>query len=256
MSRARTTTVNMVWLLPDSQRVPSPNFSKGRAGVPVDVLALHYAVDGDDFERGENETTPFTSTSPSVDVHDVARLFSRQKRGASAHFAVGRDSSVAQMVELDDTSWATGGGAFPDAGPGPLEKPVPWRMNRRSISVEMCNAGWAVDKLGIPHKWRAMATHPATPRRRREWEVYRPLQVEALHYLVVLLRGHFDLSRPTYVLGHEDVVNRDTLGKQYGGKVDPGPLFPWSAIPWRRYGYVPVRYDFEQKAWVEREEAA
>ncbi len=251
----------MTWILPESQRVPSPNFWAGRNGVPIDVLVLHYAVDGDDFERGENELAPFQATQPSHDAHDVARLFSRKSRGASAHFAIGRDGSQAQLVSLADTAHHAGGGAFPDKGTGPLRRPRPGRMNRRSVGVELCNAGWAVDKIGVPADRRRVAAHPATPRRRREWEVYTDAQLDTLEHVVALSLPHFSTDHPLFATGHEDVVNRDTLSakagkKVFGGKVDPGPLFPWGRFaPFlRRLGITPVRYDFKTRAWVERDE--
>lgn len=246
----------MTWILPESQRVPSPNCSQGRAGVAVDVLVLHYAVDGDDFERGEDEHATFRAVTPQQDCHDVARLFARKSRGASAHFAVGRDGSNAQLVSLADTAWHAGGGAFPDKGTGPLERPRPYLMNRRSIGIELCNAGWAVDKIGVPKDRRAVAAHPARPRKRREWEVYTDPQLSALEDIVAMSRPHFAVDRPLFAAGHEDVVNRDTLDKPYSGKVDPGPLFPWERFaPFlRRIGISPVRYDFKTRSWVERDE--
>lgn len=253
MSRPRAATVvRMPWILPESQQAPSPNYTEGRAGVALDTLVMHYAVDGDDFERGANEHTQFEATKPSHDVADVARLFSRRSRGASAHFAIGRDGSLVQMVALDDTAWHAGGGALPDEGVGPLERPRKGLMNRRSAGIEMCNAGWAVDKLNIPAESRQMAAHPATPRRRREWEVYPEAQIAVLEDVLALARPHFVVDRPVFVVGHEDVVNRDTMRKRWGGKVDPGPLFPWGAIPWERYGFLPIHYSFEAKAWEVR----
>ncbi len=250
-----------LWLLPESQRVPSPNYNEGRRGMLPDVFVIHYAVDGDDFERDEDEDASFSAVTPAVDAYDVARLFAKESRRASAHFAEGRDGSLAQLVALDDTAWHAGGGALPVNGAGPIEKPIPGLMNRRSVGVELCNAGWAADRIGVPEKYIAEAVHPANARRKKvqRWESYRDVQYVVLEELAALIRPHFVVDRPVFVVGHEDVVNRDTLsakaGRQvYGGKVDPGPLFDWSRIPWRRYGYLPLRYDFRAKAWVEREE--
>lgn len=249
-----------LWILPEHQRIESPSFTPGRAGVQVDTLALHYAVDGDDWERGEDEEATFKAVTPSTDVYDVAKLFASPKRGASAHFAAGRDGSLAQMVALDDTAWHAGGGALPDEGIGPVEKTRAWLMNRRSIGIELCNAGWAADRIGVPEEHIREAIHPANARRRKvqRWEVYREAQYHVLEELVALIRPHFVADREVFVVGHEDVVNRDTLSAKAGrpvsgGKVDPGPLFEWSRIPWARYGYRPLRYDYQTQRWVDRE---
>ena len=242
----------MSWILPPDQRVESPNISKGRAGVLLDTLVIHYAVDGDNSERGESDQQAFSATTPSVDAYDVARLFFRRTRGASAHFVVGRDGSMAQLCELDDTAWHAGGGALPDEGTGPLRKPRPWLMNRRSIGIELCNAGWAWERVGIPAEQTVKAAHPARPRKLRRWEAYPDRLMASLRHLASSIRPHFNEDGPVFVLGHEDVVNRDTLGKKYGGKVDPGPAFDWSAIRWREAGYTPIYYDYDRKRWEER----
>lgn len=250
----------MVWLLPESERVVSPNRYNGRgpwSGPGPDLLVLHYAVDGDQTNDNDPSTTPgeslsFAARKPSDDCMDVARFMSKAG-GNSAHFVVGRDGSKVQLVDTDDSAFHAGGGAFPPTGPGPLVKPKPKDMNRRSIGIEICNVGWAVEKFDVDPQWRMKAAHPASPKRLQTWEVYRPVQYATLEYVAALLRQ--TVPSLEYVLSHEDVVNRDTLGVKYGGKVDTGPAFDWDRIDWRAMGYTPVRYDFKPKAWVEREEA-
>jgi N-acetyl-anhydromuramyl-L-alanine amidase AmpD len=243
-----------IWILPKYQRITSPNIWSGRAGVQVDTLVIHYAVDGDDFERGENEHARFEALNPSHDVTDVAKLFARESRGASAHFVIGRDGSLVQCVALDDTAWHAGGGALPDEGVGPLERPRSRLVNRRSIGIELCNAGWAADRIGVPREYIREAIHPANARRRKvqRWEVFRDAQYEVLDELLAMIRPHFVVDREVFVVGHEDVVNRDTTGGG-GGKVDPGPLWDWTRNSWRRFGYFPLRYDFKRQHWVGRD---
>lgn len=249
-----------LWILPESQRLESPNRNNGRRGVVPDVIVLHYAVDGDDFERGPDEDAPFRALSPSVDCWDVLRLFARPTRKASAHFVIGRDGSNGQGVALDDTAWHAGGGAFPRAGVGPIEAPRAGAMNRRSIGFELCNAGWAADRIGVPEDRIQAAGHPATPRRTQRWETYTDPQISTLLQLIAMARPHMAIDAPCWITGHEDAVNRDTLsaktGRQVlGGKTDPGPAFPWDVVgpECRAMGITPVRYDFRAQAWVKRE---
>ena len=252
------------WLLPPSQVLASPNFTRGRGRFrQADLLVLHYAVDGDVWDEASEEPDDdrpdpvLSARHPSDDCMDVARLFAKPKRRASSQFVIGRDASVVQCVRHTDTAWAQGGGAFPLNGPGPLEKPRRGEANQRGMSIELCNAGWAVDKLHVPRQNRQRAAHRFTPRRMREWETFPKAQIGALEYLVALMRPH--MADTTYVLAHEDMVNTHTQqlrygkpDKFYGSKVDLGPVFPWGAIPWRKYGLTPVMYDMGQRAWVER----
>lgn len=241
----------MTWLLPENERLPSPNRNGGRRGHIPTILVLHYAVDGDQTKDDPvaDMDLNFTPREPSHDCMDVARLFAKSSRQASAHFVIGRDGSKVQCVELDNTAWHAGGGKFPSTGVGPLSAGAAY-INQRSVGIEICNAGWAVDSLKIPEHNRIRLAHPATPRNKQTWEIYKPAQYSTLGYIVSLLRAVMPSLQ--YVTGHEDVVNRNTLGVKYGGKVDPGPAFDWSEIEWRAMGFAPIRYSFDEKAWVER----
>ncbi len=238
-----------MWLFPESERLRSPNLNRGRKGHTATILVLHYAVDGDSSSNDPNAvfSANFKPRDWSDDCMDVARLFAKKSRKASAHFEIGRDGSKCQSVQLTDTAWHAGGGRLPHDGIGPLSKGVGW-INHRSVGIECCNAGWAADKLRIPLDRRVKLAHPANPRRKLEWETYPHALLGTLGYVAAMLR----LTVPTlrFVCGHEDVVNRNTLGKKYGGKVDPGPAFPWDAIDWQALGYRRVRYDFKRRAWV------
>lgn len=238
----------MTWILPERERLESPNQSRRVPSVPVDALVLHYAVDGDQSPDGDEEPSlNFATRERSHDCMDVARSFARPSRKASAHFVIGRDGSKVQCVPLDRTSWHAGKGALPREGAGPVEKPRRREMNRRSIGIELCSAGFAVEKLRVPTTQRVMAAHPARPRKRMEWETFSPQQIETLRYVVALVMMRHPELR--FVVGHEDVVNRHTLGR-IGGKVDPGPAFPWHAIEWGGLGLTRLRYDYDARGWT------
>jgi len=235
-----------MWILPETERLPSPHVSRRVDTIPVDTLILHYAVDGDqtpddDLSR-PRASTSFLKRKASDDCMDVARGFARPARNASAHFVIGRDGSKVQCAPLDKTAWHAGDGTFL------TQSRVPRLVNRRSIGIEICNAGWAAVKMGISSYWRAMLKHPHN-HKVQTWERYRPVQYETLDYLVALLV----MAVPTLdkVVGHEDVTNRHTLGKR-GGKLDPGPAFDYSVIDWEGYGITPYRFSFVHKTWEKR----
>lgn len=262
-----------MWILPIPERLESPNrnISRGPFKDP-DVFIVHAAIDGDlspDEEEidqfDERFGLSFAERDRSHDCMDVARLFGSPRRGASTHFVVGRDGSKVQCVSLDDTAWGAGGGAFPISGTGPLERPRGREMNRRAVQAELCNAGFCVDELRIPEEDRTEPIpHPGNLYKDLVWETFPTRQIETLLYLVALTKQ----VRPSieFITGHEDVVNSHTIsakygwpkkenGRRFGGKVDPGPAFPWWSFgrECRAMGIVPVRYDFKQRAWVERE---
>jgi len=243
----------MPWMLPNSERVPSPNHYRKRRGRVTSILVLHYAVDGDqtrdDPEISPEESLNFAPRDADDDCMDVARLFARKKRRASSHLVIGRDGSKAEMVDSDDGAWHAGGGKLPEAGVGKLSEGKT-DINRRSYGIEVCNAGWAVEKLKIPAKRRIRLAHPATPRRTQTWEKYTDAAIATLEYCVALVKQVVPSIR--IVCGHEDVVNRHTLNVKYGGKVDPGPAFPWEAIDWASLGILAVRYDYQRRGWVPR----
>jgi N-acetylmuramoyl-L-alanine amidase len=233
----------MTWVLPESERVPSPNCYDARVvTVPVDLLVLHYAVDAE--QRTE-------------DAADVARGFSRPKRGASAHFVVGRDGSRRQCVPLDKPAWHAGDGGksrFPQVPPATLAE-TPKRskqVNLRSVGIELCNVGWAVDRLGVPEADIVRAQHRNPASSSQRWERFTHAQMNTLELLVAMTVSHVPTMR--WVCGHEDVTNQHTLGRP-GAKLDPGPAFDWSAIHWARYGLTRVVYDFASKTWVLAEDA-
>lgn len=254
------------WILPDHERLASPNCYPGRrdpGGVEheVDTLILHYAVDGDQTPDGSDEDLDlnFEPRLSTDDCMDVARGFFREyvtvkgekrRNTRSAHFAVGRDGSKVQCVPLTKAAWHAGDGTLPREGIGPLGSSLPRRrgaLNCRSIGIEICNVGWAVEAFKLDRQHIEAGLHHRNPAcRSTKWEGYRAAQIHTLRYLVARLRHHVPTLR--YVTGHEDVTHAGVTGK--GAKTDPGPAFPWEAIEWGAHGFQRIVYDFRLKAWV------
>jgi N-acetyl-anhydromuramyl-L-alanine amidase AmpD len=247
----------MTWIFPERERVPSPHryYRRRALGFPESVtstlLILHYAVDGDQSADDDLDYN-FIPRERQHDCMDVARSFQRPSRKASTHFVAGRDGSKVQCVPLDDGCWGAGDGGlsrFPDEIPSLLHS-VPFRsryVNLISTQIELCNVGYDVEKFRIPKEERITATHHAM-NKPREWEMFTDYQYRTLELIVAMLR----MAQPTlrWVCGHEDVTNRHTMAKKYGGKFDPGPAFEWHRIDWERYGFSRVQYDFETRSFL------
>lgn len=255
------------WILPEQERLASPNIYRDRidpGGMrhEPDVLVIHYAVDGDQSDDGDEEEEfdrNFLPRKPSDDCWDVMRGFQRthkvvngkkKRSGNSAHFVIGRDGSKGQAVALDNGAWTVGDGALPREGIGPLGAALPRRrgeLNCRSINIELSNAGWAVDQLKIEARHiEAGLRHRNPACHSTRWESYRPVQLSTLDYVTSQLM--IALPSLRFVLGHEDVTHKGVTGK--GAKCDPGPAFPWDAIPWAVYGLQRLVFDFRLQAWV------
>lgn len=223
----------MTWILPERERLVSPNRNAGRWGTTPDLLVLHYTAGG-----GSAVAT--------------ARGFADPGRDASAHFVVGREGDRMQCVPLSDTAWHAGDSGkswLPPEGVGTLAQMPEERarvVNRRSVGIEICNLGWQAD-VAKSRGFETMTARHRNPRSKSErWEVYPGLQVDAVRTLAALLR--MTLPSLRFVCGHEDVTHYSTTGK--GSKLDPGPAFPWHEIEWAALGYTRVLYDFETQAWV------
>lgn len=212
--------------------------SEPRKGETVDLVVIHY-------------------TAGNGNALGTASMFKLPGRYASAHYVIGREGEVYQLVHRDRTAWHAGDGGksrFPlsiDLG-GFVhisEVPrMPHKVNRRSIGIELCNRGWA------PHDGRpsVLATHRNPGIRSTQWEAFPDAQLQSLHELLAMQVR--DLPSLRYICGHEDVTNQYTLGdnpetltieKIAGAKSDPGPAFPWPGYP----GLVRVQFDFERKGW-------
>ncbi len=165
------------------------------------------------------------------DIHGLGRLFAARSRQASAHYGVGRTGLVGQYVSEREKAWHAGDGLFPEDPRNPA--PAEWQdnVNDRSIGIEVCNRGFAPSKAtNAPGKHRNPRARDKASTQR--WERYTP---EAMVSLAQLIREVMQRNPSLkWVTGHEDVCNNWTLGDGMpetddanGGKLDPGPFFPW-----------------------------
>lgn len=200
---------------PSVQWAPSPNFSDRRGYTPR-ATVIHY-----------------TGSGPGAGG-DIA-WFQNPDAKVSAHFIVGRDGVITQMVDLDKAAWHAGASAMPIYGK------VLTGCNLFTIGIELDNIGYltrdADDKFfyeagGDLRPWqgvepvKAQLTYDNGVRVAGWWEPFADAQIAAtLHLLDLLSEAGYAESAKNCV-GHEEVATPFATRKR-----DPGPLFPWEKFP-------------------------
>ena len=121
--------------------------------------------------------------------------------GNSGHYYIDRNGAVHLFVRPNRVANHTRG------------------YNPRSLGIELVNRGRYPD-------WH-------DSRRQAMDEPYTPEQLDALNGLLLLLRR--ELPQLLFIAGHEDLdvacINAsDDPSLQVRRKLDPGPLFPWTAV--------------------------
>lgn len=139
---------------------------------------------------------------------------SNQSARASAHFVIGRDGEITQLVPLNRRAWHAGPSRW-----GELTS-----MNKYSIGIELVNAGklrkradnvwinWATAE--IPDNEVVILTHK-NETDEAGWQVFTEKQIAAAIEVASALHRKYKF---TDILGHDDVAP--------SRKVDPGPAFP------------------------------
>lgn len=161
------------------------------------------------------------------------------KAKASAHFVIGRDGRVTQLVETDRVAWHCGKSSWRGRG----------NVNGWSIGIELDNPGRLVGDCNKAAAWfggtysnahglvaaRSEACGAGT------WLPYTEEQLTSLEALIAALVA----AQPAIVevIGHHDIAP--------GRKVDPTPLMDWS----RMRACLGARAPHEPEAVIEVQEA-
>lgn len=186
--------------------VQSPNFKAGR-DKPVSAIILHF--------------------TGGATLEGSVRWFQNKLAKVSAHYVVGRDGNIVQMVLEQDTAWHAGRSLL-------YGDPA---VNSMSVGIEIVNWGelkkvgdeffcWPAKDpnapIGSPD--REEYTRPyssatfGTPKfdKGKWWAPYSLLQTVAVTKLCAEVCKRYPLITPERIVGHEDVAP--------GRKNDPGPL--------------------------------
>jgi len=173
----------------------SPNKRVGRKK-PCTVLVMHYTAGGN--------------------TDQVVKYF-QQPDGVSAHFIVGRDGRIIQMVKLEDISWHAGDSIW---------KGEKW-VNYFSVGIEISNWGPLKKKGDTYYCWpngynTIFNKEVFEDSLGNFWESYPSKQIDAVIKLSKTILETIPEITLENVVGHEHISP--------GRKTDPGPAFPWDKV--------------------------
>lgn len=178
---------------------PSPN--KGsRNGAKVGTLVWHYTA--------------------GAGTQGAIAWLCDPKAKASAHFVLGRDGTITQLVPCDEAAWHAGGSTVTNASSIGIECVNPGIVTRDDDGTWRLPSGalWTPDAEPV----QATLRYPSGKAITAWWVPYTDAQKAAM----VAMRAMLASSKWSACLndqcGHEDV---DPTRKS-----DPGPLFPWDAV--------------------------
>jgi len=177
--------------------IPSPNFGD-RNGM-IDTVVLHYTVTG--------------SLEETID------LFKDRGKRASAHYVIGKDGQIIQMVDVGKKAWHAGTSEFhgrPD-------------VNDFSIGIELVNWGLLKERNGVLFSWperygTEYQGRSPVHKGGEWWDPFTEMQYRVLAHLIGQIRVHFPLIAPDRIVGHGDVAI------PRGRKIDPGLAFDWDRV--------------------------
>jgi N-acetylmuramoyl-L-alanine amidase len=171
---------------------PSPNHSPRKAK-EITAIIYHYTA------GGSQEGT--------------VKQFQDRASKVSAHYVLGRDGKIVQMVPLDLAAWHAGVSKLDGAD----------AVNNFSIGIEICNFGKLTKKDDRFYDYRGELYKGPTPIHAggAYWEPFTDAQYKALAKLTNELLAKYPIK---HITGHQDVA----LPK--GRKIDPGPAFDYKRI--------------------------
>lgn len=157
----------------------------------VSLIVIHYTA------GGSVESAVSTFTDPAKQV--------------SAHFIIGRNGAVTQLVPLDTVAWHAGASS--------------WRgstnVNNRSIGIELVNWGLLTHENGIWCSWSKTKVPDSQVKvvGGYHWQTYTESQIKACIDVVRYIQKVYPNCE---IVGHSQISP--------GRKQDPGPAFPMERL--------------------------
>ncbi len=193
---------------------PAPTFS-------IDDHIL--TGDNISFRLSPNTPGRFQSGSPdTIVIHFAAgsslassvNVLTNADSGVSAHFVVGRNGDIVQMLPTNKIAWHAGESHYEGRS----------GLNQYSIGIELDNAGQLKARGdGTYESWfgevygenEVLAAQHANQQSIGYWHKYTEVQIARTLSICKALCSYYDIST---VVGHEEIAP--------ARKVDPGPAFP------------------------------
>jgi N-acetyl-anhydromuramyl-L-alanine amidase AmpD len=193
---------------------PAPTFS-------IDDHIL--TGDNISFRLSPNTPGRFQSSSPdTIVIHFTAgsslassvNVLTNADSGVSAHFVVGRNGDIVQMLPTNKIAWHAGESHYEGRS----------GLNQYSIGIELDNAGQLKARGdGTYESWfgevygenEVLTAQHANQQSIGYWHKYTEVQIARTLSICKALCSYYDIST---VVGHEEIAP--------ARKVDPGPAFP------------------------------
>ena len=176
--------------------IPSPNFSNRAKS--ISLIVMH-------FTAGSN-------------LNGAVAWFSNPKSKVSAHYIIGRDGRVVQMVKDDKKAWHAGRSSWKNVS----------NVNDYSIGVELVNLGMLKKEKDVFYcsiknwtkEYDAEKFGEPVFKNKNYWAPYTEAQINSAIKLCKKLREKYPTIET--IVGHEDIAP--------GRKYDPGPAFPMKRV--------------------------
>ncbi len=165
------------------------------------------------FQSGSPDTIVIHFTAGSSLASSVSVLTNADS-GVSAHFVVGRNGDIVQMLPTNKIAWHAGESHYEGRS----------GLNQYSIGIELDNAGQLKARGdGTYESWfgevygenEVLAAQHANQQSIGYWHKYTEVQIARTLSICKALCSYYDIST---VVGHEEIAP--------ARKVDPGPAFP------------------------------
>lgn len=165
------------------------------------------------FQSGSPDTIVIHFTAGSSLASSV-NVLTNADSGVSAHFVVGRNGDIVQMLPTNKIAWHAGESHYEGRS----------GLNQYSIGIELDNAGQLKARGdGTYESWfgevygenEVLAAQHANQQSISYWHKYTDVQIARTLSICKALCSYYDIST---VVGHEEIAP--------ARKVDPGPAFP------------------------------
>ncbi len=174
-------------------------------------------------ERIDKKTGQLIRTPQFIILHYTAncylsktiKMFLNYAKPVSAHYVIGANGSIVQMIDESKRAWHAGIGSWNKNN----------QLNTYSIGIEITNPGYTEKKTNPcsifdPAIWNETTNQQVTGSL-FYWQPFTTQQIDSVISLCSEIVQRYNIP-PHHIVGHSDIAP--------GRKLDPGPLFPWKKL--------------------------